>query len=219
MVDQVHGNRLKGHLRTVAVLLLITAALTLVVAARQSATPSSAPPPAPGRSHHRTSPHAHSKPSDQPSFGAFLPGSRPIGLSIPGIDVEASSIVPLDLASDGTIEVPQDPLLPGWFRPGPTPGQLGPAVIAGHVDSSDGPAVFYRLGDLRPGDRIKVSRADGSVATFIVDRVKSYAKATFPTRKVYGGTSRAELRLITCGGTYDPDLGYLSNTVVFARLV
>lgn len=112
------------------------------------------------------------------------------------------------------------PSAPGWFYPGPSPGQFGPAVIAGHVDSDRGPAVFYRLGELDPGDRVHVTRADGTVGTFLIDRVEAFAKAEFPTHEVYGDTTnRAELRLITCGGNYDDDAGYLGNVVAFAHLV
>jgi sortase (surface protein transpeptidase) len=154
-----------------------------------------------------------------PGFENFLPGSPPVGLSIPSIDVRSTKIVDLGLQDDGSIEVPRDASAPGWFTPGPSPGQLGPAVIAGHVDSTTGPAVFYRLGQLRPRDRVAVSRADGSVATFSIDRVLTFEKDEFPTRAVYGPTTRAELRLITCSGNYDDDTGYDSNTVVFAHLV
>lgn len=151
-------------------------------------------------------------------FGAFLPGSRPVGLDIPSIGVSSTHIVDLGLQDDGSIEVPRDASAPGWFTPGPSPGQLGPAVIAGHVDSDTGPAVFYELGQLRPGDLVEVTRADGTVATFSIDRVLTYEKDAFPTRAVYGPTTRAELRLITCSGDYDEDTGYDSNTVAFAHL-
>jgi sortase (surface protein transpeptidase) len=148
-----------------------------------------------------------------------LPGSRPIGLAIPSIDVHSTNIVGLGLEEDGSLEVPRNASAPGWFTPGPSPGQFGPAVIAGHVDSADGPAVFYRLGELRRGDQVKVRRQDRSTAVFVVDRVRSYQKDRFPTREVYGNTTdRAELRLITCSGEYDDKLGYLGNTVVFAHL-
>lgn len=153
------------------------------------------------------------------AFGTFLPGSPPVGLEIPSINVRATDIVDLGLQDDGSIEVPNDPSAPGWFTPGPTPGQLGPAVIAGHVDSTTGPAVFYHLGQLRPGAAVHVTREDGSIATFSVDRVVTYPKDNFPTNAVYGATKRAELRLITCSGDYDNDTGYDSNTVAFARLI
>jgi sortase (surface protein transpeptidase) len=155
----------------------------------------------------------------RPDFGPVLPGSAPVRLDIPRINVHSSDMVGLGLQRDGSIEVPQDPASPGWFTPGPSPGQYGPAVIAGHVDSKTGPAVFYRLGELTPGDRVSVTRRDGTVATFEVDAVETFEQDAFPTRAVYGATNRAELRLITCSGDYDAREGYLSNTVVFAHLV
>jgi Sortase domain len=152
-------------------------------------------------------------------LGPVMAGSPPVALDIPRIDVHSKNIVDLGLAKDGSIEVPRDYSAPGWFTPGPSPGQFGPAVIAGHVDSKTGPAVFYRLGELRRGDRVRVTREDGSVASFVIDRVKQYEKDKFPTRAVYGNsTNRAELRLITCGGQYDKKAGYLSNIVAFAHL-
>jgi LPXTG-site transpeptidase (sortase) family protein len=153
-----------------------------------------------------------------PDFGPVLPGSPPVRLDIPRIDVHSSDIVGLGYQKDGSIEVPKDPASPGWFTPGPSPGQYGPAIIAGHVDSSTGPAVFYRLGELRSGDRITVTRKNGTVATFVVDRVEAVEKDAFPTREVYGATDRAELRLITCSGEFDQQDGYLGNTIVFAHL-
>jgi hypothetical protein len=156
--------------------------------------------------------------SGSPDFGPVLPGSPPARLDIPRIGVHSTDIVSLGYQKDGSIEVPRNPASPGWFTPGPSPGQYGPAVIAGHVDSSTGPAVFYRLGELQPGDRITVTRDDGTDATFTVDRVKAVKKNAFPTREVYGATDRAELRLITCSGEYDQQDGYLGNTIVFAHL-
>ncbi|TDE13056.1 class F sortase [Jiangella asiatica] len=149
----------------------------------------------------------------------FLPGSPPVSLDIPAIAVRSTTIVGLGLQDDGSIEVPRDANQPGWYTPGPSPGQLGPAIIAGHVDSDTGPAIFYRLGELRRGDRVHVTRADGTAATFVIDRVTTYDKDEFPTRSVYGATNRAELRLITCGGDYDEETGYDSNLVAFAHLV
>lgn len=152
-------------------------------------------------------------------FGPILASSDPVALDIPSIGVHSTNIVDLGLASDGTIEVPADASAPGWFTPGPSPGQLGPSVIAGHVDSLEGPAVFYRLGELAAGDRVRVTLADAAVGTFVIDRVEQFEKATFPTHQVYGDTTgRAELRLITCGGTYDEDKGYLGNVVAFGHL-
>ncbi|GAB4001762.1 class F sortase [Nocardioides ultimimeridianus] len=145
---------------------------------------------------------------------------RPVRLDIPRIDV-ATPLIRLGLTADRELEVP--PLshagVAGWYDLGPVPGDAGPAVLAGHVDSEDGPAVFYGLSALRPGDRLTVDRSDHRTAVFSVDRVTAFAKSRFPTRAVYGETHDAELRLITCGGTYDPTQGgYQSNVVVFAHL-
>jgi sortase (surface protein transpeptidase) len=147
--------------------------------------------------------------------------SRPIALDIPSIGVHTRTVVRLGRLADGGLEVPADFDTPGWYEPGPAPGQFGPAVIAGHVDSKRGPAVFYRLGALRPGASVRVTRQDGAVATFRVDRVARYPKNRFPTMQVYGNvTRRAELRLITCGGRFNSATGhYVDNTVAFAHLV
>jgi sortase (surface protein transpeptidase) len=150
-----------------------------------------------------------------------LTRSRPVRLEIPSIGVDSSTIVELGKQDDGSLEVPVDYAQPGWFTGGPAPGQFGPAVIAGHVDSKSGPAVFYRLGDLRPGETISVTREDGTQADFHVDRVERYPKDDFPTVEVYGDTTqRAELRLITCGGDFDPRTGhYVDNVVAYAHLL
>jgi sortase (surface protein transpeptidase) len=117
------------------------------------------------------------------------------------------------------MQVPTNPDMAGWYKLGPTPGELGPAVIAGHV-TWNGPAVFFRLGSLRRGDKIQVVRGDGVTAVFEVADVRSYPKVRFPTRAVFGTIDYAGLRLITCGGTYDSSTHrYLDNLVVFARLV
>lgn len=153
-------------------------------------------------------------------FGPVLSASDPVGLDIPAIGVHSNSLVGLGLAKDGSIEVPTDFGQPGWYTPGPTPGQFGPAVIAGHVDSKAGPAVFYRLGELKPGEKVTVTRKDGSVATFAIDKVARYAKADFPTSSVYGTTSRAEIRLVTCGGAFDQATGhYVDNIIAFGHLL
>jgi hypothetical protein len=157
----------------------------------------------------------------QVELGPILPGSPPVRLDIPSIGVHTSTFVDLGRARDGSIEVPQNFAAAGFYTPGPSPGQFGPAVIAGHVDSHQGPAVFYRLGALKAGAAISVGRRDGSTARFVVDRVAAYPKAKFPTTEVYGNTtSRAELRLITCGGSFDDRSGhYVDNVVAFAHLV
>jgi sortase (surface protein transpeptidase) len=142
-----------------------------------------------------------------------------VGLTIPVIGV-GTSLLRLGLEPDRSMEVPGDFDLAGWFAEGPAPGQAGPAVIAGHVDSRTGPAVFYRLRELRPGDRLQVQRADGTRLRFVVDTTRSFPKDRFPTDAVFGPTPAAELRLVTCAGSFDRARGsYRDNLVVFARLV
>ena len=117
------------------------------------------------------------------------------------------------------MEVPEDPAQAGWYTFGPTPGSLGPAVIAGHVTWNGAPAVFFALGELRPGDRVRVARADDRVAVFEVTQVRTYPKSRFPTKEVFGPVDHAGLRLITCGGDYDGSAHrYSDNVVVYARL-
>ncbi|MFD0818834.1 class F sortase [Micromonospora zhanjiangensis] len=150
-----------------------------------------------------------------------LPRSVPTTVAIPKIGVQAQ-VIGLGVQADGTLEVP--PLeraeLTGWYRAGPSPGETGNAVVVGHVDSHvSGPAVFFRLGELMPGDVVRIGRADGTVATFRVDGVKSYPKTNFPTDLVYGSSDRPGLRLITCGGDFNRRTGsYDDNVVVFATL-
>ena len=154
--------------------------------------------------------------------GPILSRSLPVSVSIPAINVQ-SSLQSLGLNPDGTLAVPQ----PGpnydeaaWYDGSPTPGELGPSVIEGHIDSAaNGPSVFFNLGALQPGDEIDVTRADGTVAVFTVSGVRQYSKDAFPTSTVYGNTTFAALRLITCGGAFDSATGsYVNNTVVFASL-
>lgn len=157
------------------------------------------------------------------SVGVVLPASAPLVLTIPAIRVR-SSLLQLGQEADGSLEVPAPgPQYDqaGWYRYSPTPGSLGPAVIAGHIDSAaKGPSVFYRLGALKPHDVVQVSRADGSVAEFAVDAVRRYPKTDFPSGLVYGNTDHAALRLITCGGAFDRSSGhYVDNIVVTASLV
>lgn len=151
-----------------------------------------------------------------------LPASMPASIAIPAIDV-SSDVVPIGKNPDGTLAVPQ----PGpdldkvaWYDGSPTPGQSGPAVLEGHVDTIAGPSVFYRLGALQPGDKIVVTRADSSTATFTVNAVRSYAThGQFPTAQIFGSDlAHPTLRLITCSN-FDQATGhYIGNTVVFAHL-
>lgn len=147
--------------------------------------------------------------------------SAPVQVAIPAICVRAS-VIPLGANPDGTVQVPplSRPRLTSWFDNGPAPGQAGPAALYGHVyTAASGPAVFYRLGDLVPGDTVDITRADHRVAVFVVYRVAEYPKSAFPTMTVYGDTPGPELRLITCGGAFDASAGsYLDNIIVYARL-
>jgi len=153
-------------------------------------------------------------------LGPILAASPPVSIDIPSIGVRTSNLVNLERVRDGSLESPRDFSSVGWYTAGPAPGQLGPAILAGHVDSHNGPAIFYRLGALKPGARVSVSRGDGSTATFAVDRVQRFPKDRFPTALVYGTTNRAELRLITCGGSFDQKSGhYVDNVVAFAHLI
>jgi LPXTG-site transpeptidase (sortase) family protein len=144
--------------------------------------------------------------------------AEPVSLTIPAIGVR-TKLVHLGLNSNGTLQVPASTAVAGWYTGSPRPGATGAAVIAGHVDSRTAVGVFYWLRTLRPGDRVYVKRADGTLAVFTVTSVRTYAKDQFPTAAVYGPVPDAELRLITCGGTFDWSTGhYLSNVVVSARL-
>jgi sortase (surface protein transpeptidase) len=145
-----------------------------------------------------------------------LPPSPPVRVEIPAIGV-SSPLVRLGLNRDRTMQVPGDFQVAGWFTGGPEPGQLGPAVIAGHVDSRTGPAVFFRLRDLRPGDQVRVVRADRRVVRFEVESLASYPKRSLPDEAVYGATTAPALRLITCAGTFDRSRhSYRDNLVVSA---
>ncbi|MDG4796037.1 class F sortase [Micromonospora sp. WMMD1082] len=150
-----------------------------------------------------------------------LAASEPVGIEINKIDL-AAPVHNVGIAPDGSIAAPpaERAQEAGWYDQGPTPGQYGPAVIVGHVDTTTGPAVFHELPDLRAGDRVEVARSDGSVAVFEVDRVGRYDKEQLPADDVFGDFSRPQLRLITCGGRWvGGQTGYADNVVVFASLV
>ncbi|MHB8329033.1 MAG: class F sortase [Acidimicrobiales bacterium] len=145
--------------------------------------------------------------------------SAPVTLRIPAIGL-AVSVSELGLNADGTVQVPTNFQEPGWFRLGPSPGQVGSAVILGHVDSYQGPAVFFQLRSLLPGDRVDVTLADGVVAHFVVDTVAMYPKGKFPARQVYASHGYGALQLVTCGGVFDTTTrSYLSNVVAYTSLV
>lgn len=154
-----------------------------------------------------------------PASHVVLPASRPTRVSIPAIEVDARSVIGLGLRPDGTMEAPPDAATVGWYAGSPTPGERGPAVLAGHVDWKGREGVFHDLRDLKPGDSVIVDRADRSTVAFRVLQVAEYPKDRFPTRTVYGDVGDAELRLITCGGEFDRQArSYTDNVVVYARI-
>jgi sortase (surface protein transpeptidase) len=143
--------------------------------------------------------------------------SRPVSIQIPVIGVDAR-VVPVGLGPGRTMEVPAVDLA-GWYEPGPRPGEAGPAVIVGHVDSRRGPAVFFRLGQLHRGDRIVVGRAKGPARSSVVERVERRPKQALPTARIWNDTGQPVLRLITCGGSFDRASGhYRDNVIVYASL-
>ncbi|MBM0235302.1 class F sortase [Micromonospora sp. STR1_7] len=161
------------------------------------------------------------EPSAQGDAPPGLARSAPTSIEIPRIGVNAT-IMSLGTNPDGTVQVPplEQADQAGWYEPGASPGETGNAVIVGHVDSAKlGPAVFFDLGSLAPGDMITVRRADGQPAIFRIDSVKSYPKTSFPTELVYGPSDRPGLRVVTCGGDFDQTAkSYLNNVIVFASL-
>ncbi|MFB1048811.1 class F sortase [Streptomyces chrestomyceticus] len=206
--------RLPGRLLTAASLLLLVAGGVLIArGALNGGAPGAAPP-------------AHvanvGAPAAAPraSAPAALPASRPVRVRIPAAGVNTGPVLGLGLAADGTVQVPSvaqaDRI--GWYDQGVTPGETGPAVLIGHYDTVDGPAVLRNVGRIAPGDRIYVDRADGRTAVFAVRALQQVDKKAFPTQRVYGDTDRPELRLVTCGGGlvdgHRPD-----NVVVYADLV
>ena len=228
------GRRGKQLAAAAAIVLVLAGAITLLTGLRaqrhapqppaSAALPyaSSSAPVAGPPSGSATRPGTSNQPSKPVSSGPVLDRSVPVRLEIPQLNV-SSDLLQLGLNSDRTVQVP--PLgkdsRAGWYKYSPTPGQLGPSVLLGHVDSAKyGPGVFFRLGALRPGSTLSVTRSDRTTAVFRVDRVVSYPKDRFPTLEVYGNTQTAQLRLITCGGKFDlSSHNYQSNIVAFATLV
>ncbi|EOD67394.1 peptidase C60, sortase A and B [Amycolatopsis vancoresmycina DSM 44592] len=152
---------------------------------------------------------------------AALPRSEPVSIDIPKIGAR-SSLVPLGLNPDNTVQVPPvtTPLQAGWYTYAPTPGEVGPAVVLGHVDGNHQKGIFFRLKELAAGDRVSVARKDGTTAVFEVTKVHQVPKKDFEAEGVYDDTAGPELRLITCGGVFDRSAhNYVDNIVVYARLV
>ncbi len=175
------------------------------------------PPPHVGPAPHVLTPVG--VPSAVPNTSAVRRVARPVRLVIPAIGV-STRLIRLGLTSAGTLQVPTTTSMAGWFTGSPRPGAIGSSIIAGHIDSVLGPGVFFRLRNMRRGERAYVVRANRTVAVFRVVAVHMYPKNHFPTARVYGPVPDAELRLITCGGLFDYATGsYLSNVVVYAVLV
>lgn len=157
------------------------------------------------------------------SVRSYRPTAIPVRLQIPAIGVD-TALQRLGKGADGTVQTPVEPHKwdqAGWYggEAGTRPGDRGSAVILGHVDSTSGPAVFYRVRELRRGDQVKVTAADGTVFRFAVDRVEQFPKSRFPTADVYYPTLAPKLRLVTCGGSFDFATGhYRSNVIAFASL-
>ncbi|MFB7783551.1 class F sortase [Streptomyces vinaceus] len=167
---------------------------------------------APAGGHHSSPPKAGAQ--AEPA----LARSEPQKIAIPSLGL-SSTLETLRQNTDGSMETPKNPALAGWYEPGPTPGSQGPAVIAGHVTWNGAAAVFEKLKTMKAGDTIQVTRRDAKTATFTVERVAEYPKAEFPTLDVYKNLDYAGLRLVTCGGDFDPKKHYYdSNVVVYARM-
>jgi hypothetical protein len=225
MTAEQHGRALRV-IAPLAVLLVIAGTVALAVGLRAQRH---APQPPAAAAIDQPVPAA---PPSAPVGGTSKPGvaasgpvlarSIPVSIAIPDIGVH-SELLQLGLNPDRTVQVP--PLSrnsqAGWYRYSPTPGQLGPSVILGHVDSAEyGPGIFFRLGALRRGNLVEVTRSDHTVGVFRIERVVSYPKDHFPTLEVYGNTDHAALRLITCGGKFDfSTRNYESNIVAYASLV
>jgi sortase (surface protein transpeptidase) len=138
-----------------------------------------------------------------------------VSIAVPAVGIDAR-VVPVGLRADRTMEVPEVDLA-GWYEPGPRPGEAGPAVIVGHVDSRHGPAVFFRLGELRQGDRITIGQQRGAARSFLVERVERSPKEALPVGRIWDRTRQPVLRLITCGGSFDRSTGhYRDNVIVYA---
>jgi sortase (surface protein transpeptidase) len=178
---------------------------------RSELTPDTGKAPTP-----TTAPPARTRQQRAPR--AIARRAQPAAIAIPAIGVSAP-VVRLGLTSDGRLMAPESWSAAGWWAGGPKPGEHGPAVIAGHVDSKTGPAVFFRLPELRRGDHVIITDSDRSTVRFAVERIERHPKDGFPTASVYGATRGPTLRLITCGGTFDRSSGhYRDNIIVFASI-
>ncbi len=213
----------------VAGAVVAAAGVVAVVVGLVAQEPDAPPPPAPPATASAGPSAAAPVPSPVPSPGpspapveeapAVLPASPPVGVRIPSLGID-TPLVTLGLDAAGSMQVPEDGGSVGWYDQSPTPGERGPTVLAGHVSWQKRAGVFFDLVTLEPGSVVEVPRADGRVVTYEVTAVDQYAKDAFPTLRVYGNTEGPELRLITCGGDFDEEVGhYRDNVVVSARVV
>jgi sortase (surface protein transpeptidase) len=220
-----NGENWRRRLRPAASLVVLGCIAALTLVAIRLATGSAPDDPPAGRVLPARALSAEEAPAAPPATEPARRGlvdvvdreaARPRHIDIPAIHVSAP-VVPLRREADGTMQTPDRWGYTGWYEPGGEPGERGPAVIAGHIDSTSGPAVFYELRELRRGNLIRIRRADGSVVRFRVEGLERWPKAAFPTRRVFGRTQVAALRLVTCSGNFDPSTGhYADNTIVYA---
>jgi sortase (surface protein transpeptidase) len=241
LIEKITGGSRRGLIATAVAAVLVVGggtAIGVAVSAQESAP--SPPPSAAGTASASAAGTTSPSPSASPNVpgpspssgdakeapathGPTMDASRPVSISIPAIDVH-SSMIDLGLTKKGTVKAPQpgpDYGKAAWYTGSPTPGELGPSIIEGHVDSAkNGPSVFFKLGNLRPGNHVRVKRRDGKTAEFAVTSVIEAPKDHFPTVRVYNDTDHAALRLITCGGSFNHETGhYRSNIIAFAKLV
>lgn len=217
--DSTHrGSRARLVRRPVAAAALLAGLLT-IVGGTVGLTRLTGHPGDAARPLAKPSPAPHGSVAAPPLARSAQKVARPVALTIPAIGVRAP-LERLGRTPQGTLQVPASTTVAGWYTGSPRPGAIGSSVIAGHIDSHLGPGIFYRLRELRPGNRIYVRQADGKLVIFRVTAVREYAKAHFPTPQVYGPAPDAELHLITCGGTFDyARHSYLSNVVVYSTEV
>ncbi len=199
----------KPEVLKVAVLLLVGFSGTIFFGLKVLAAP--AAPPLVKATQHQT--------ITAPTVKKFLPRAQPTVIRIPDIQLDTTlSAVGLD--KDGSIAVPAQYMTAGWYQDSPTPGEVGPSIIVGHLDNVKGAAVFWRLRELVPGRIIEIDREDSTTVRFVVDKVQQFSQGDYPVNEVYGNTAYAGLRLITCGGTFNrSSQHYDANTVVFASQV
>jgi sortase (surface protein transpeptidase) len=197
--------RVASVLTTIIVVLLAGVALVAVVSGS-------------GHGSARTGPATVAVPADAPTVPLPLASSAPTGIEVPAIGVTRDSIMKLGFNEDRTLQVPPDAATVGWFSRGAAPGTVGPAVFASHINYAGKKGGFADIGQLAAGDEVRVHRADGTSVVFTVDRVERASKKAFPTAAVYGPTTRPEIRLITCGGTFDASTrNYEDNVIVFGH--